>query len=216
LLGVTSDVFPSLGRSAITPPENNWFTVWIKDGIELPESLNVANWATTLEDLGAQFYQAVKRPFLDHELCRDDHREWIAVSPRVTVVQPLEPSIPDDPASDAVSSVADMGAEDRLAHARYSNAVTSAVSVVSAKARAAGVRLRVKVSVAGVKSPVGKIRLTWKGGKRTVRLTKADRGRVSLTLPNLAKGSHSITVKYVAGSSNIRSSAAKPFRVKVI
>jgi hypothetical protein len=216
LAGVTSAIFPSLDRHPITPPEDSWFTVWIRDDVEISESLNVADWATTLDDIGAQFYQAVKRPFLDHEFCRDNNREWIAVSPRVTVVQPLEPSITDAAASNTAGVAADPPRIERSAHVPPSKAAPSTVSLGSTKARAGSVRFRVKVSVAGTNSPVGKLRVTWKGGKRTVRLTKADHGRASVALPNLPKGSHSITIKYVASSGSVRSSAAKPFRVKVI
>jgi hypothetical protein len=69
--------------------------------------------------------------------------------------------------------------------------------------------------VPGIKYPVGKIRVTWEGGIRTVPLTKANHGRVLIKVPDLPTGSHPVTVKYVSTSPKAQDITASPVRLRV-
>jgi hypothetical protein len=199
LVGVTRDYFPSVEWYPWSD-RDGWYTVWYRDDVRLAESVDVAVWPTTAEDVGSVFRQAVVSTKPEDDYCGywDNGGDVVAWSPPVIVAVPPAP-VADPPVS-AESGKAAAKVSVSVSKARVSRSVKPAV--------------RVKVSVAGVKNPTGKIRLAWDGGKKTVKLRKADHGRVVVRLPRLAKGSYAITAKYFSGSSATRNATARPIRLE--
>jgi hypothetical protein len=82
---------------------------------------------------------------------------------------------------------------------------------IAAKAKAALVKITVKAK--GIAKPTGKVKVTVKKGSKTVKtktysLAAKSKGKMTLKLPKLAKGSYTITVAY-QGNAQIAAKTAK-------
>jgi hypothetical protein len=222
LVGVTREVFPSLSllrNSPVLPSPDDWYTVWTKGGVPIPESVDVPTWETTVDDLGSPIQQYVMARSLVGAWCSQG-RERVAVTPPVWVreVVPTPEEVVSTPVIEESVAEGD-GAAKAITSVPRAKKTASVVKATLSKARvshAAKAKLRVKIAVKGVKSPTGKVRVTWDGGKRTVRLLKAHHGKVSVILPKLASGSHAVRVKFFSDSKVIQNSTSKPVHLKVI
>lgn len=94
-----------------------------------------------------------------------------------------------------------------LRAAKGSTKVAKVKAKISAKPkrstikRSARAKVTVKVSTPLTKKPTGTLRLTVGKVSRTVTLGAKDKGKVTVTLPRLGKGKHSVRASFTPGSS---------------
>lgn len=101
----------------------------------------------------------------------------------------------------------------RLTVVKVTPTVTASLvrSTVTTAQRA---QVKVVVAATGVPAPTGFVKVTYGSRSTTVTLKAADRGRVTVTLPSLPRGVHSLTVRYGSDAS-VQAGTAGPLRLRV-
>lgn len=100
-----------------------------------------------------------------------------------------------------------------------SHPVTSSTTVTLAKKRVkkgSRVKVTVRVNVAGMKSPTGKVVI--RDGKKVIKrvtVKTSHKGTVTVKLPKLKVGKHKISVRY-AGTGRVKASSSKTVTLRVI
>jgi hypothetical protein len=101
----------------------------------------------------------------------------------------------------------------RLTVVKVTPTVTASLvrSTVTTTQRA---QVKVVVAATGVPAPTGFVRVTYGSGSTVVTLKPVDRGRVTVTLPSLPRGVHSLTVRYGSDAS-VKAGTAGPLLLRV-
>lgn len=108
---------------------------------------------------------------------------------------------------------ASTGSAGRLTVVKVTPKVTASLvrSTVTTSQRA---QVKVVVAATGVPAPTGYVKVTYGSRSTTVALTAAQRGRVTVTLPRLPKGTHTLTVRYGSDAS-VKAGTAPALRLRV-